>query len=264
MAKKEKTQKQSVRVESMEELVFAKKNKEYGAYDLRKRYSKHVVIAFFIGLFILSVAVSKPLYEAYQLQGKHTKKVKKKVTAIIENIKQDEEPPPPPPPPPPAAIEQQVKFTAPVVVDEEIEEVELATADEMSDMENEAPPEEITVVEDTKDEIIDESQEEGVWFVEENATFQGGDLNTFSVWVGEHIQYPAQASEAGITGKVIVQFSVGRDGTVMNAKVIRSVHPSLDNEAIRVILSSPRWQPAKQSGNPVKQNYVVPIVFTLQ
>jgi periplasmic protein TonB len=264
MTQKEQTHKQSVRVESMEDLVFAKRNKEYGAYDLRKRYSKHVVIAFFIGIFILSCAVSKPLYEAYQLKGNKNKKIEKKVVAIMEKIQQNDEPPPPPPPPPPTDIVQQVRFTAPVVVDEEVEEADLATADEMSDVVNEAPPEEMTVVEDVKEEVIDESKEEGVWFVEENATFQGGDLNTFSVWVGEHIQYPAQASEAGITGKVIVQFSVGRDGSVMNAKVIRSVHPSLDNEAIGVILSSPKWQPAKQSGNPVKQNYVVPIVFTLQ
>lgn len=248
----------------MEDLVFAKRNKLYGAYDLRKKYGKHIIIAFFVGILILGCAVSKPLYEAYQLRGKEQKKAVKKVSVEMNDLKQEDEPPPPPPPPPPAAMEQQVKFTAPVVVDEEVEDVQLATADEMSDVVNEAPPEEITVAEEVKDEVVDETKEEGVWFVEENATFQGGDLNTFSTWVGQHIQYPAQASEAGITGKVIVQFSVGRDGTVMNAKVIRSVHPSLDNEAIRVILSSPRWQPAKQSGNPVKQNYVVPIVFTLQ
>jgi periplasmic protein TonB len=264
MTQKEQTTQQSVRFESMEEMVFAKRNKAYGAYDLRKRYAKHVLIAFLVGIFLLGCAVSKPLIEAYRLRGKEHKRMQKKVEAVMENMKQEEEPPPPPPPPPPAAIEQQVRFTAPVVVDEEVEDVQLATAEEMSDVVNEAPPEEITIVEDVKDEVVDESKEEGVWFVEENATFQGGDLNTFSTWVLEHIQYPAQASEAGITGKVIVQFSVGRDGTVMNAKVIRSVHPSLDNEAIRVILSSPRWQPAKQSGNPVKQNYVIPIMFTLQ
>jgi periplasmic protein TonB len=264
MTQKEQTQQESVRIGSMEDLVFAKRNKLYGAFDLRKRYAKHVIIAFIIGILILGCAVAQPLVEAYRLRGQERKRIEKKVEAVMENINQDEEPPPPPPPPPPAEIEQQVRFTAPVVVDEEVEEVQLATADEMADQVSEAPPEEITVVEDVKEEVIDESKEEGVWFVEENATFQGGDLNTFSTWIAEHIQYPAQASEAGITGKVIVQFSVGRDGTVMNVKVMRSVHPSLDNEAVRVILSSPKWQPAKQSGNPVKQNYVVPIVFTLQ
>lgn len=265
MTKQTQKSDQSVSVgSSMEELVFAKRNKLYGAYDLRKKYGKHILLGFIISLFVLGCAVAKPLYEAYQIKSKNIKKVEKKVEITMEDLKQDDAPPPPPPPPPPEDIVQQVKFTAPVVVDEEIEESNLATADEMKDeMINEAPPEEIAVVEDVKDEVV-EKEEEGVWFVEENASFMGGDLNTFSTWVSEHIQYPAQASEAGITGKVIVQFSVNREGKVVGAKVIRSVHPSLDNEAIRVIMTSPKWQPAKQSGNAVKQNYVIPISFTLQ
>jgi periplasmic protein TonB len=82
--------------------------------------------------------------------------------------------------------------------------------------------------------------------------------------VKERILYPAMASEAGITGKVFVQFSVNREGKVVDVKVVRSVHPSLDNEAVRVIQSSPTWTPAKQSGTPVKQNFVIPIAFQLQ
>jgi periplasmic protein TonB len=263
MTKNDQIEQQSVNVGSMEELVFAKRNKLYGAYDLRKRYGKHILIAFVIGLLIISCAVSKPLYEAYRLRGKQNRNLEKKVEAVMENIKQEEEPPPPPPPPPPAEIEQQVKFTAPVVVDEKVEDVDLATADEMKEsVTNEAPPEEMTVTE-VKEEVI-EKEEEGVWFVEENATFMGGDLNTFNTWVKEHVQYPVQASEAGISGKVIVQFSVNREGVVCDIKIMRSVHPSLDNEAIKVIQSSPKWTPAKQNGTLVKQNFVIPIVFTLQ
>jgi protein TonB len=255
---------QSVKIErNMDELVFANRNKLYGAYDLRKKYGKHIIIAFFVGIFILGCAVSQPLIEAYRLRGKETKRMEKKVQAVMQNINQEEEPPPPPPPPPPAAIEQQVKFTAPVVVDEDIEDVNLATADDTKELVvNEAPPEEMTVTE-VVEEVI-EKVEEGVWFVEENATFMGGDLNTFNTWVKEHVQYPVQASESGISGKVIVQFSINREGVVCDTKVIRSVHPSLDNEAIKVIQSSPKWTPAKQNGTLVKQNFVIPIVFTLQ
>jgi protein TonB len=263
MTNQENKEKQSVGVESMEELVFAKRNKLYGAYDLRKKYGKHVLIAFIIAIFILGCAVSKPLYEAYQLKGKQLKKLEHKVQAVMENLNQDEPPPPPPPPPPPAAIENQVRFVAPIVVDTVKEEVTLATAEDLKEtVVNEAPPEEMTVTE-VKEEVI-EKVEEGVWFVEENATFMGGDLNTFNTWVKEHVQYPVQASEAGISGKVIVQFSINREGAVCDTKVIRSVHPSLDNEAIKVIQSSPKWTPAKQNGTLVKQNFVIPIVFTLQ
>jgi len=263
MTKQNQNGKQSVSVGSMEDLVFAKRNKLYVAYDLRKRYGKHIILGFLISMFILGCVVAKPLYEAYQLKGQNIKKLEKKVEITMEDLNNDEPPPPPPPPPPPEDIVQQIKYTVPVVVDEDIEETDLATVDEMKEVETEAPPEEMTIVEDVKDEVV-EKEEEGVWFVEENASFMGGDLNTFSTWVSEHIQYPAQASEAGITGKVIVQFSVNREGKVVGAKVIRSVHPSLDNEAIRVIMTSPKWQPAKQSGNAVKQNYVIPISFTLQ
>ena len=263
MTTKESNDNLSVGVGSMEELVFSKRNKLYGAYDLRKKYGKHVLIAFFISLFILGCAISKPIYEAYRMRGKLQKKLEHKVEAVMENLNQDEPPPPPPPPPPPAAIEQQVKFVAPVVVDTVKEEVKLATSDEMKEsVTNEAPPEEMTVTE-VKEEVI-EKEEEGVWFVEENATFMGGDLNTFNTWVKEHVQYPVQASEAGISGKVIVQFSINREGIVCDIKIMRSVHPSLDNEAIKVIQSSPKWTPAKQNGTLVKQNFVIPIVFTLQ
>jgi protein TonB len=247
---------------NMDDLVFAKRNKLYGAYVLRKKYAKYVFVSWLITLFIFSGAIAKPLYEAYRLRGQERKKIEKKVEAVMENLKQDDIPPPPPPPPP-AAIEQQVKFVAPIIVDSVKHEVTLATNEDLKEsMVNEAPPEEINVAQE-EDKVVDK-EEEGVWFVEENATFEGGDLNNFSAWVKERIMYPAMASEAGITGKVFVQFSVNREGKVVDVKVVRSVHPSLDNEAVRVIQSSPRWTPAKQSGTAVKQNFVIPIAFQLQ
>jgi protein TonB len=254
----------AVRYESMEEIVFAKRNKEYGAYDLRKKYAKYMLLSFLIALFIVAGGLAKPIYESYKLKGKHLKKIEKNVSMELENLKQEDAPPPPPPPPPPAAIEQQVKFSAPVVVDTVEVEVNFATADEaMDNASNEAPPEEIKIVEEVTQEIEPE-KEEGVWFVEEAASFQGGDINTFNTWVKSNVVYPVEASEAGVFGKVIVQFSVNREGKVCDIKVIKSVHPSLDAEAVRVIQKSPQWTPAKQSGNAVKQNFVIPIAFTLQ
>jgi TonB family protein len=104
---------------------------------------------------------------------------------------------------------------------------------------------------------------DGTWFVEENATFQGGDLNTFSKWVLSNIHYPYEAIKLGITGKVFAQFSVNTEGEVCDIKIVRSQYPSLDEESIRVLKNSPTWLPALQKGKPIKQNFVIPIAFNL-
>jgi periplasmic protein TonB len=103
-----------------------------------------------------------------------------------------------------------------------------------------------------------------VWFVDKNATFLGGDLNKFSDWVKNKIQYPYVAMKFGITGPVVIQFSVNISGEICNIKIVRSQHPSLDKEAIRVIESSPLWTPGIQKGKPIKQIFVIPITFSLK
>ncbi|MBN2480768.1 MAG: TonB family protein [Bacteroidales bacterium] len=100
-------------------------------------------------------------------------------------------------------------------------------------------------------------------FVENQATFQGGDLNDFRNWVQENVVYPAEAIENRIFGRVTVQFVVNTQGKVEDVVILRGVAPSLDQETSRVILSSPAWEPAKQGGMEVKQQFTIPVVFTL-
>lgn len=100
--------------------------------------------------------------------------------------------------------------------------------------------------------------------VEENATFQGGDINTFRVYVEKNLVYPIEAAKAKIQGKVIAQFVINTNGDVVDVKIIRSVHPSLDKEVIRCLKSSPKWIPGKHGGKVVKQQFVIPIIFALQ
>lgn len=246
---------------SFEEIVFSKRNKEYGAYYLRKRYKKYLLVAFFLSFFIVSSAVVVPLINSYYNKSKHRKQMEKTVSVVLEDI--EDAPPPPPPPPPPAALEQQVKFVAPEVVDTVKEEVNLATFEEaIESAVAEAPPTEI-VVEEKKEEVI-EKEEPAFLVVEEPATFQGGDLSNFNSWVLQNIKYPQLAVENGISGKVYVQFAVNNKGQVVDAKVLRGVDPSLDQEAIRVVQSSPKWTPPKQGGRPVKQLFTLPVVFRLQ
>ncbi len=246
---------------SFEEIVFSRRNKEYGAYYIRKRYKKYLMVAFLLSFFIVASAVVVPLINSYYNKNKQRKQIEKSVTVELEDV--NDAPPPPPPPPPPAALEAQVKFVAPVVVDTVKEEVTLATFDEnIESAVAEAPPTEI-VVEEKKEEVI-EKDEPAFLVVEEPATFQGGDLNNFNAWVGQNIKYPQLAVENGISGKVYVQFAVNNKGQVVDAKVLRGIDPSLDQEAIRVVQSSPRWTPPKQGGRPVKQLFTLPVVFRLQ
>jgi TonB family protein len=100
--------------------------------------------------------------------------------------------------------------------------------------------------------------------VEKSAQFQGGDLNTFREWVQKNLVYPPVAVKNGIFGKIILQFAVNSHGKVCDIKVLRGVDPSLDNESIRVVQSSPDWVPAQQKGKNVKQQFVMPIIFQLQ
>jgi protein TonB len=99
---------------------------------------------------------------------------------------------------------------------------------------------------------------------EYNASFQGGNVNEFGKWVSERIVYPNAAISLGKTGKLVIKFSIDKNGEVQDVKVIKSSNILLDSEAIRVVKSSPAWKPAKQHNREVKQNFLIPIVFKLE
>ena len=112
----------------------------------------------------------------------------------------------------------------------------------------------------------EEVEEEAIPFqlVEEKPKFQGGDANDFTKWVNSRLQYPEIAKENGVQGRVTLQFTVNADGSVANVKVLRGVDPSLDQEAVRVVSSSPKWTPGRQRDRAVKVTYTFPVVFQLR
>ncbi len=99
--------------------------------------------------------------------------------------------------------------------------------------------------------------------VQEKPLFQGGDANGFSKWVTSKIVYPTIAQENGIQGRVILSFRIASDGSLTDIKVLRSVDPALDKEAVRVVSSSPKWTPGKQHNKAVPVRYTFPVNFTL-
>ncbi len=122
-------------------------------------------------------------------------------------------------------------------------------------------------IKDYHEEVIEEVvEEEAVPFalVEQKPSFQGGDPNKFSKWIGEHLKYPEIARENGVSGRVILQFTIETDGTLTNVKVLRGVDASLDKEAVRVVSSSPKWTPGKQRDRAVRVSYNFPVVFQLR
>ena len=99
--------------------------------------------------------------------------------------------------------------------------------------------------------------------VDEKPSFQGGDANQFSKWVNQNLVYPEEAMENGVQGRVTLQFTVEKDGTVTKVKVLRGLDPSLEKEAIRVISMSPKWTPGRENGRAVPVTYTFPVIFKL-
>ena len=164
------------------------------------------------------------------------------------------------PPPPPAAPKIPVLSDQIDIVDDEIE----IEDDMFMNLEDDASlgVEIMDYVEVEEEEV----EEEAIPFqlVEEKPSFQGGDANQFSKWVNQRLQYPEIAKENGVQGRVTLQFTVEKDGSVTKVKVLRGVDPSLDKEAVRVVSQSPKWKPGKQRDRAVPVTYTCPVIFQLR
>ena len=270
------------------DMVFAGKNKEYGAYQLRKGTSGRniksllilVIAAALVGGFLAWKVIEQKQAEeqqAYmeamelaklQQQAKKEEKKKEPVKPKIEPKKEI-----------PVARETQ-KFTAPVIKKDELvkEENQVKQMDKLDDKvavgtENKEGVKDRTVEAVRNDIAVaapppppapkPEVATKVFDVVEEMPSFPGGQGALMS-YLASNIKYPVVAQENGVQGRVIVSFVVERDGSISDVRVARSVDPSLDREAQRVVKSMPRWSPGKQNGSTVRVKYTVPVVFRLQ
>ena len=271
------------------DMVFAGKNKEYGAYQLRKGTSGRnikallilVIAAALVGGFLAWKVIEQKQAEeqqAYmeamelaklQQQAKKEEKKKEPVKPKIEPKKEI-----------PVARETQ-KFTAPVIKKDELvkeenqvkqmdqldAKVAVGTKDEegVKDRNIEAVRSDIAVATPPPPPPAPKPEVSNKVFdvVEEMPSFPGGQGALMS-FLYSNIKYPVVAQENGVQGRVIVGFVVERDGSITDVKVMRSVDPSLDREAQRVVKAMPRWKPGKQNGSAVRVKYTVPVVFRLQ
>lgn len=260
------------------DIIFEGRNKEYGAYELRKTYNKRLTIALggMVALLIL-------LFLGYFLAN--TISSNEKTEMVVQDVQledlQEEKKPEPPPPPPPKPPEppkvEMAKFTPPKIVkDEEVkeeekppeieklEEVKIGTTNQegVKDEGIVAPP-----VDDGKGVVEAPKKDEEDWDktftkVEIESEFPGG-MSAWARYLNRNLRYPQDAIDNEVQGTVIVQFIVDKEGNVSDVEAVSGAN-ELRDEAVRVIKKSGKWTPAVQNGRQVKSYKKQPIVFRLE
>ena len=171
---------------------------------------------------------------------------------MIPITEQEEQKAPPPPPEAPKA-EEIIEIAE---NDADVEETTIQASDETDKaVEVKYVPVEV------EEEEVEEQQIFQV--VEEMPEFPGG-MGECMKWLGKNMKYPTISQENGVQGRVIVQFVVNRDGSIVDAVVARGVDPYLDKEALRVVGLMPKWKPGKQRGKAVRVKFTLPVMFRLQ
>jgi len=252
------------KIPDFDDIVFEKRNKEYGAYVLRRKYNNSVIISLLISVILLATAIIAPFLSAKAMDTRE-KRTGREVNLTMEKLEQAVEPvKPPETPPPPEDIAPQNKYIPPVVVDsvKPEDEIELMTADDAKEEIKDLDV--VEVIEEVKDEVKEEEPEpEPFVVVEEMPMFPGG-IPELMKFVRDHLQYPEIAKENNVQGKVTVQFCVTPTGGVDRVSILRGIDPELDAEAIRVVKTLPAFKPGKQGGKPVPVWFQLPINFQLK
>ena len=244
------------------DIVFEFKNKDYGAYFLRKVYNKDITIATSISLLILLLLIGPPFIMA-KLNKSNSTEISKDQTVVFEGYRPDEVLPPPPPPPPPPVddIKEKAIFKTPIVVDSVEIDIEILSNDQIIDStkNKEVKDPEIVYVDKNKDP---ELPPEIPTNVQEMPTFPGGDEAMF-LYINKNYKYPEISKENNMQGKIYVDFVVDENGKVIMVKIKRGIDQYMDKEAIRVVESMPDWSPGRQNGQAVKVKMNIPIKCTL-
>ena len=267
------------------DLMFENRNKEYGAYVLRRqttaRNIKSIITVLILFALVMVYMVAKNAYDDYQAkhqaqtqvteltalqEQKKEAKVERKEIVKQEKIEQVVE-----------KVKSSIKFTAPVIKkDDEVRpEDEMKSQDEIMNSKvavgfanvvgNDESGEVLKAKEVLVTEPVKPKEEENKVFdvVEQMPSFPGG-MNALMDYLRKAIKYPPVAEENGIQGRVVCTFVVERDGSVTDVRVAKSVDPSLDKEAVRVVSAMPKWIPGKQNGQSVRVKYTLPVTFRLQ
>lgn len=265
------------------DLVFEGKNQAYGAYQLRKNTGKRnlmsLLVMFGIGVAIAAFVAIKGVVEnamkqdvaieadvelAKLAEKKKEPEVKKREEPILDKVEVEK-------------VKSSVKFVPPVIKkDDEVKpEDELKSQEELSKTNTAIGAFDVKGNDEAAGEVLKAKEviaqpeppkeEETKVFevVEQMPSFPGG-AGALMQYLGSNIKYPVVAEENGVQGRVVCTFVVEKDGSITDVRVVKSVDPSLDKEAVRVVKGMPRWIPGKQNGAAVRVKYTVPVTFRLQ
>ena len=274
------------------DIVFDNKNKDFGAYQMRKQSDRrHNMAALYtlIGLIVVfALIIGYSYYSDYRaeqdalaLQEQREKMAAAELIAQEEEAPEEEE-----------VEEQKFEQEIPEVPEEvlatvQVTQIAIVDADkvknEVMDMETQkedntargvvtqegaddadkftAVKEQVVVVEEPK---VEKHEPEQIFVaVEQPAEFKGG-MGALMKWLGNNIRYPEAAQQNGVQGRVVVKFVVEKDGSVSQPTILKGVDKDLDQEAIRVVKRMPKWQPGKNIGQPVRSYFQLPVTFKLQ
>jgi periplasmic protein TonB len=252
----------------IDDLLFQKRNRDYGAYQLRKRYNSVVITGIILASLLVCSAVILPF-----VLTPHSDNVLRGNRSFVQVNMETLEPPkeeiyvPPSPPPPQAVqVEEIVKYVPPVVVDSIplLEKSQLSTDEYINQTTKEKV--DITGTGNGDNNMFGQEgteTDEPFFLVEVMPSFKGGGLEKFRDWVQKRTNYPQAAYDRKIRGTVLLTFIIEKDGSVSNVTVVRGVDPLLDNEAVKTISESPKWTPGLQRGAAVRVRYSIPLSFML-
>jgi periplasmic protein TonB len=271
-------EKSTAQYRDMLDIIFANRNKSYGAYELRRNYHKYLGRGLVFGLLFLTLLFLLP--RILGLVSDALTALKPKVDVEVEMTTPDLEttPPPPPPPPPPTTppppVRASVQFTPPVQVEDTKEVLETPPPDEKDERSsgattNTVQNEEIAPIEAEGIEappqvevVVEKEKEYEAFEVNKMPSFPGGEAE-MRKFLAENIKYPAIARENNIQGKVVLSFTVDKTGKITDIAVIRDIGGGCGKEAVRVVNEMPRWVPGEAAGNPVKVKFTLPVTFKL-
>lgn len=222
--------------------------------DLEGGKTLSLMLGFVVGLAVMYVGFEWSTQDVMVV--KESEQVQDIVAEEEVEITRPENTPPPPPPPPAPVVTEVLNV---VDDDVELEQQDILTSEDTQEAAQTAvytPPAAV-------EEEEEEAAQQIFTVVEEMPEFPGGNAELLK-YLAKSIKYPVIAQENGIQGRVICAFVVNRDGGIVDAEVLRGVDPSLDKEALRVIMAMPKWKPGKQRGKPVRVKYTVPVTFRLQ
>lgn len=270
---------QSENLQTLEDIIFQNRNKTYGAYVLRNDYHTVIKKALIIGISIFGLAILTPMIWG-KTEVRELNIVEANILSLDEPPQEEIKPiePKTPPPAKPELLIKTITYLEPKIVEDEklteplpdqetLNTTDAQISDKTQDGEvMEIPVDDPDAHKSTQPEIpvaVETEEKDKIFvFVEQNPEFAGGQAALLR-FLQKNLRYPNQAVNAGVMGKVFMQFVVGKDGAISNVDVLKGIGFGCDEEAQRVVKLMPRWSPGKQSGRAVAVKFTLPIMFQL-